>query len=683
MSNAPSLSHSLRNAILALVLASATLLAYRPAWHGGYLWDDDVYLTKNTLLTAPDGLKRIWFSLDSPSQYFPLTYTTFRIERSLWGLNPTGYHWSNILLHAANALLLWRLLRRLAIPGAWLAAFIFALHPVQVESVAWITERKNVLMGFFFLLSLIAWAKFLEPARSHRWIYYGAALVCYLVALSAKTTACTLPGALFLILWLRKIRIDWRRALQIVPFVVFGVLMGLITIWWERYHQGTRGDLFALGFADRILIASRAFWFYLGKLFWPANLTFIYPKWGINPASLPGYSGLAALIILAALICFVRRKAGRGPEVAFVFFAATLAPVLGFIMLYTFRYTYVADHYQYLACLGPIALVSAALSVLARFTPYPRGVSIGAGVLISGIFALLTWRQAQHYRDAQSLWTDTLAKNPECWMAYNNLGIDLFEQGREAEAIANYQRALELEPEYAATHYNLANALLRGQRVEESLEHARRAVQLRPNDPDSEIALGNSLLASDRVPEARTAFIRAVELRPRDPEGWYGLGRAEQAAGNLAAAAGNYEKALYFAPDLFEPRLNLGNVLFQLGREADSLQHYERALLVSGHAVEGEMNLAWALSSATRKNLRDGDRAVRLAEDARNRQPRDAVVLHILAAAYAQKGDFERARQTVDEALSLAQAGPPNDSLVHELKRGAELYRQNKPFEQP
>src|SRR5213079_2437497 len=183
---------------------AVTILVYRPAWNGGFLWDDDDYVTNNELLTAPDGLRRIWFSLDSPSQYFPLVYTTFRIEHRLWGLNSTGYHWVNLVLHVANALLVWLVLARLKVPGAWLAGAIFALHPVQVESVAWITERKNVLMGFFFLLSLLSWTGFVEAQPRRMWKFYALVLVFYVLALSAKSTACTLPAALLLILWLQK-----------------------------------------------------------------------------------------------------------------------------------------------------------------------------------------------------------------------------------------------------------------------------------------------------------------------------------------------------------------------------------------------------------------------------------------------------------------------------------------------
>ena len=286
-----------------LFLIVLTILAYHPAWHAGFIWDDDVYVTGNPLLTAPDGLWRIWFSLESPSQYFPLTYTTFYLERHIWGLNPAGYHWVNFLLHAANALLVWRLLARLRVPGAWLAAAIFALHPVQVESVAWITERKNLLMGFFFLLTLCAWIKFIADQGRHPRRFYLLALIFYALALSAKTTACTLPVVLLLILWLEKIPIDRRRLLQVTPFVALGLGMGLVTMWWERYHMGTQGGSFAIGPLERLLIASRALWFYVGKLLWPANLTFSYPRWTMSPCQiLHAYGWLLATAVVGTVI---------------------------------------------------------------------------------------------------------------------------------------------------------------------------------------------------------------------------------------------------------------------------------------------------------------------------------------------------------------------------------------------
>src|SRR6266513_1381298 len=402
-----------RALIFGAMLVAATIFAYRPAWNGGFLWDDDAYVVDNDLLTASDGLRRIWFSLDSPSQYFPLVYTTFRVERTLWGLHPSGYHWINLLLHVANALLVWRVLARLNVPGSWLAGAIFALHPVQVESVAWITERKNVLMGFFFLLTLLAWIAFIDERTKRPWRFYALALILYLFALSAKSTACTLPAALLLILWLQKKPINKPRLTQIAPFVIMGIGMGLLAVWWERYHQGTSRAIFTfLSPLERVLVASRAVWFYLGKLIWPGNLTFIYPKWQISSTHLPDYMWLLVGIGLCGAIYFLRRYVGRSVEVAAGFFVAILSPVLGFIMLFTFRYTFVADHYQYLACIGPIALASAGLVNLADTFKNSRTLILSAGLCVVAVLATLTWRQATMYGDIETLWRTTLARNP-------------------------------------------------------------------------------------------------------------------------------------------------------------------------------------------------------------------------------------------------------------------------------
>jgi tetratricopeptide (TPR) repeat protein len=433
--------------LLALLIVVATVFAYQQAWHAGYIWDDDIYVTTNQLLTAPDGLKRIWFSLDSPSQYFPLVYTTFRLEHALWGLHPAGYHWVNIILHALNALLVWRLLQALQVPGAWLAAAIFALHPVHVESVAWITERKNVLMGLFFLLALLAWQRFVAgEERGRRWAY-AAALFCYLLALFSKTTACTMPAALLLMLWLQHRRITWQRVLQVVPFVLLGIVMGLVTIWWERHHQGTQGQLFAIPFADRFLIASRAVWFYLAKLLWPAELAFSYPRWSISIGDPMDYLWVVAIGAAAVVIYLARRRLGRGPEVAAVFFVATLAPMLGFIMLYTFRYSFVADHYQYLASIGPIALAAAGVTLALRRIRSHRAVAAAFScALVLLPLGLKTRSQAGIYADKETLWRATIATNPSSWMAYNNLAIEQVHHGRVSEAIPLYERALELDP---------------------------------------------------------------------------------------------------------------------------------------------------------------------------------------------------------------------------------------------
>jgi len=531
----------------AATLAAWTIFAYWPAWHGGFIWDDDRYVTHNYLLIAPDGLRRIWFSLDAPSQYFPLAYTVLRIERSLWDLNPVGYHWVNILLHLGNALLVWCILARLKVPGAWLAAAIFALHPVQVESVGWISELKNVLMGFFFLLTLLTWIEYVDATHKHRRILYLAALVFYLLALSAKATACTLPAALLLVLWLKQKPIGRRALLEIIPFVVLALGIGLVAVWWEKYHQGTR-MLVSLGPVERLLIASRAIWFYLGKIFWPAKLTFIYPQWRIDPTNPIAYLWPIAVAVAVVLIFYGRRFFGRSVEVAALFFVMTLGPLLGFVMLYTFRYTFVADHYQYLASIGPIALASAGLVTLSRLSRTLQRLVGGTSFAILIGLGLLTWRQSATYRDAETLWRTTIAKNPGCWMAYNNLGVVQFEKGNVEDAIEKYQQSLGLHPDYPEAHYNLGSALLQNGYADEAIRHCEEALKIQPNEPDAHIVLGNAFMAKQDVDRAIAHYEQALTLRPEDSNAHYNLGIALQEKGETDRAAREYEKARQYEP---------------------------------------------------------------------------------------------------------------------------------------
>jgi tetratricopeptide (TPR) repeat protein len=667
--------------IFALVLAAVTIFAYRPAWNGGFLWDDDVYITNNELLTAPDGLRRIWFSLDSPSQYFPLVYTTFRIERAVWGLDPAGYHWVNLLLHIGNALLVWLVLARLKVPGAWLGGAIFALHPVQVESVAWITERKNVLMGFFFLLTLLAWIAFLDEKTKRSWLFYGLALILYLLALSAKTTACTLPAALFLILWLQKKRISWERIFQIIPFFVLGIASGLLAIWWERYHQGTSRAVFTfLSPIERVLVASRAIWFYLSKLIWPSNLTFIYPRWDIAPTHLLNYAWLLAGIIGCAAIYFLRRYVGRSVEVAAAFFVATLSPVLGFIMLYTFRYTFVADHYQYLACIGPIALASAGLVNLAEASKSSRNMIFSAALCVVALLATLTWRQAAMYGNIETLWRTTLSRNPSCWMAHNNLGIVLFEKGQLDDAIAHYRTTLQMQPDFWDADYNLGTALLGKGQVDEAIFYCDKAVRMQPNDPDAQVALANALLQKRRIDEAIVHYEKAVAMRPDYFLARYGLGHSLLEKGNLDAAIEHSRAALLIQPNNADCHTVLAIALDEKGQSVEAIKHYEKALEIFPQSVSALNNLAWLLATDSNASLRNGARAIQLARQANQLSGgTNALVLRTLAAAYAEAGQFGKAIESARTAMQLRRS-QGDDSLAPELQQQIALYELGLPY---
>src|SRR5437870_3711674 len=373
----------------ALALVLLVVATYLPALRAGFIWDDDAYVTANATLRSFDGLRRIWLEPGAVPQYYPLTFTSLWLDYHLWGLHPLGYHLVNVLLHAANAILVWLVGRRLALPGAWFAAAVFAVHPVHVESVAWVTERKNVLSGALYLAAFLAYLRAAGGARGA----YGLALGLFVGALLAKTVTCTLPVVLLLVLWWRNGRVD---VAPLLPFFVLGAAAGFVTAWTEGHHVGATGELWRLSLPDRCLIAGRALWFYAAKLAWPHPLAFIYARWHVDAAVWWQYLFPLAAAATVAALHLARGRIGSGPLVAALCYVATLAPAPGFVNVYPMRYSFVADHFHYLASLPPIALAAAGATRL------PRPQVIGAGVLLA--LGTLAWRQALVYRDAETIW---------------------------------------------------------------------------------------------------------------------------------------------------------------------------------------------------------------------------------------------------------------------------------------
>lgn len=656
---------------LGLLLAAITFLAYQPAvWRGGFIWDDDVYVTNNKLLTAPDGLRRIWFSLDSPSQYFPLVYTVLRVEHRLWGLAPRGYHWVNLLLHTANVLLLWRLLRRMGLPACWLAAALFALHPVEVESVAWVTELKNVLSLFFCLLSARAWVEFVNETPG-RWWFYGAAWLCQALALTAKTTACTLPAALLLILWIQHKPIRLARCAPLAPFLAISLAMGLVTIWWERYHQFTVGSAFSISLAGRLLIASRAIWFYLGKLFWPVGLAFSYPRWHIDPGNPLAWGWLAACAAAAAAICLTRDKLGRGPETAALYFVATLSPLLGFIMEYTFHYTYVADHYQYAASIGPLTLAAAGMDKLFGRLAALKPVLYTALLTLLG---LLTARQCEVYADSETLWRATLQCDPDSYIARNNLSQIYLKQGRLDDAIRLSREALALEPTDPVGELNLGYGLLQKGQWDESIIHCRRSLALQPNGPDAYYNIGQAFLKKGQFENARTNFAMAVRLKPDFAGAWCNLGFALVQNGRIDEAIASYQKALALDPDYALAHNDLGGILLRKGENAQALAHFQRAMELEPGFAEAHYNAGGVLFGMGR--LEEALHQYEIAASLNPRFKQAHFMLGKVAEAFARHGDASRAASIAQEALRLAQAAGEADL---ESRFAAELRSYQQP----
>lgn len=546
----------------AALLLAATLVIYIPAMKAGFIWDDDSYLLNNRNLLSLEGLWRIWFSTDSP-QYYPLVFTTFWIEQHIWGLAPAGYHAVNVLLHAANSLLLWAVLRRLGIRYAFLGAILFAVHPVEAESVAWITERKNVLSAFFYLLSALSFLKYED--KGGRWNYV-LSLLLFIPALLSKTVTCSLPAALLVVRWMRGRKIDFRYLLALAPFFAAGLAMGLVTVWWELNIVGAKGNEWDLGLMDRLILPGKVAIFYLKKLAYPSELAFIYPKWAVSASNILEWGYTAALSGALAALFLLRKTIGRGPLAALLFFLLTLFPALGFFNIYPFQYSYVADHFQYLASAGIFALLAGVASKLAPLRQKPLKAALAA--IAVGALCALTYSQSGIYKDLETLWKDTIKKNPGAFMAYTNLGVLRYQEGRYEEAMAHFNDTLRLKPDAAAAHYNIGLIHYNQGRQREAAESFALALK---GDPDHILALlnyGKLLTDMGQNQEALVRLKRAVELAPLNEMAHNNIAIAYARSGDLDNAVRHLEVALELKPDYAGARRNLEAILAARGRQS-------------------------------------------------------------------------------------------------------------------
>jgi tetratricopeptide (TPR) repeat protein len=567
-----------------LALVGGVCLAYLPVFRAGLIWDDEHYITDNPALLSARGLGQIWSEPGASPQYYPLTFTTFWFEHHVWHNQALGYHVVNVALHALSSLLLWQVLRQLNVPGAWLAAACFAIHPVQVESVAWVTERKNVLSGVFYWLALLAWLRFrpLPEAPTSwmfRWHWYAIALCCYLAALSSKTVTCSLPAVILLIAWWRQGNLTRRDWLEMAPFLALGIAFAGVTVWMEKEHVGARGPEWQFSPIERLLIAGRALAFYAGKLVWPVDLTFIYPRWKIDSGDFSQYLYPLAVLAVIAVLWFLRKRLGRGPVVAVLCFAGTLLPALGFFDVYPMRYSFVADHFQYLACAALFALAAGisfpsgraktergiglpTRSTVEPLTPAPlpegEGSKLTAALVTpirtavaTGLVFLLgiaTWRQAHVYQNVRTIWEDTLVKNPGCWMAHNNLGKLCMEERDWPASTRHFQRTLELKPDHVNARYNLGLVEALQGFPERSIPYFESALQLQPDHPDAHTDLGMAFFELGRLADARAHLERAVQLAPRSWRAQYGLGQTMDRLGQVKQAADHYSQAIALEP---------------------------------------------------------------------------------------------------------------------------------------
>ena len=638
----PGLTRQDAPALLALVLLIA--VSYLPATWAGFVWDDSI-LTGSKAVADPAGLWQLWFVPETydlrntnEGHYWPIVYTTFWLEHALWGFDPTGYHVVNLLLHVANTLLLWRLMRRLAVPGAWLIAAVFAVHPVHVESVAWVMGRKDLLSALFYLAAFLTWTRFAAAPRRGRYRFAFATLVLFVAGLLCKSIVVTLPAALAIWHWWKQGRVTVADWLHLAPlFLVAAFAAAADTAFYTAREHVT----FDHSLIERVLVAARALGFYVAKLLMPVRLAVIYPRWTPGAGDLLAWGCVAGVVSAAGLGWFYRGRIGRGPLAGALFFAVTLSPVLGFLDFGYMQFSFVADRYQYLACIGVMAVLTGAAAhgtatlsgQRARLGRWANGAPAVAIVVLMAL-GLLTWRQAGIYRDDITFNSHISALNPQAHGVYVNLGTALFDAGRTEEALATARLAIARQPDSAKAHYNAGIALLRLGRLEEALAASRTALQHDPNYVEADSNAGAALFKLGRFDAAEAHYRRALERQPdyapalrnlivllvrqdrfdeaeqrlRSPQAATGTlldveGELRLRQGRYAEAVALYRSLAEAQPDNAEAHSNIGVALYHLGRPSEALASFQRAL-----ALDPDLESARSNLEQVQKSLQQGGR---------------------------------------------------------------------------
>jgi tetratricopeptide (TPR) repeat protein len=640
----------LRLCLGAIFILALVFIIYRPILPGSFLMADHRSIKEdNGLVNAEFTPLNIWFHAD-----FTLSISALWLQRLAWGENPGCYHAVNILLHGLSAVLLWRLLARLKIPGAGLVAVVFAAHPVCVNSVARIAEIKNTLSLPFFILSFWLYLRNesirLNPDRPSRRNYpalwFGLSLVAFVLALLSKTSTVILPPVLLACALWQRGRITRQDLLQTSPYFVLALGFGMMSVWFQK-HQALAGAGQVLqpeSFWERLAIAGRVFWFYLGKALWPVNLSLVYPRWKAEAGTFGAYLPVVLLCAGFVLCWRFRRQWGKHALFGLGCFGVALFPVLGFFDSQFLTAWQVSDHLQYLPLIAPVTLATAGLVAL-----------LDAKILQCVVVALIltlsasTFRRAQVFATEENLMRDTVAKNPKAWGAQNDLGVILATKENYSEAINYFKAALQANPnndaEKASAHSNLGQALALQGKFDEAEPHFLASIEINPYNIELHKSFANALIQQ---------------------------GRNREAIGQLAAA-------LSLKPDS-KTRSDLAALLYQTGDYRQAADQFRKVLSLNPDDMESLNNLAWLLATCSDDTVRNGLEAVRCAERAcflaANKQ---TVFISTLAAAYAEAGRFPEAITTAELAVRL-QIANGETRLAQINNQLLPLYRDNKPY---
>ncbi len=569
-------------------------VVYLPSLDASFIWDDNTFFDANPIMKDPNALYRFWFTRDAPD-YFPLVSTNLWIQRQLWDINPFGFHAVNIGFHAFNVVLFWLVLITLNLPGAWLAALVFAWHPIQVESVSWVTQIKNVQSMFFYLLTSLCYLKY--DLRGGTW-RLGLSLFFFLLALLSKTAVVMLPVILLLYHWTLKPLSIKKAIVRTGPFFAMSLIFGLITIWFQYTSAGASGSEWSLTFIERTVNAGFVFWFYVQKLFIPIDLAFIYPRWNHDPSFITSWVPYFMLAIVLFLIFRFRARWGGYPIFALGYYLISLFPIMGFLNIYFLLYSFVADHYQYIAGQGIIAFtICGAYTKTNQLTArFPKNTFLKYGSMAVGLttlcgLAFLTWNQQSIYQNPIALWKDTIKKNPKAWIAHNNLGNEYSRAGRFDLAAKSYSATLKVKPDYAEAEDNLGLALLKLNRFEESKEHFLRATRLDPTIWQAHNNLGTIFGNQGNMEEAARHFEAALKIDSGNFEIHNNLGLVYGVLNEREKALIHFEFALKGKNNLHNVYLNIGNFFMERGDDESALLNFRKALQHDPKFVEARKSI--------------------------------------------------------------------------------------------
>ena len=652
------LSWLTRDWLLGLILIEAIILTYIPVWQAGFIWDDEPFITANPCIVGPFGLKEIWTT--NAADICPLTLTTVWMEHALWRLTPLPYHLMNVLLHGACAVLLWLVLRQMRVSGAWVGAALWALHPVQVESVAWITEIKNTQSGLFFLLSVLFFVKGLKADEGsfHRGSTknYVLTLLFAALAMASKSSTVILPVVLCLCAWWVENRWDWRQLARLTPIVFMSIATCVLSIWTQRMGS-IENPQWVRTWPQRLVTAGDAVWFYMGKLGWPHPLITIYPLWETDAVQWASYLPLLAVIVILFILWFKCNTWSRPWILAFAYFLVALLPVLGLVSMSFFRYSLVSDHFQYLASMGPMALAGSALAwLLDAVIPkkwWLQSIPVAAVLLILGTWS---WQRAWVYKNEETLWNDTLAKDPNCWAGYNNLGRALFLKGQVDEAIIQYQKALKINPNYFEAHVNFGAALFQKRLFSEATAQYQDVLKIDPNSDQAHEGIGIIFSEQNYMDKAIAEYQKALRINPYNADVHYNFGVALFLEGKLDDAIAQYKMTLEIDPNFIRARNGLGTLFFKQGHADEALAQYQAALTIDPNNAEVHYNFGLALY--LEKKLDD---AITQYKTALEIDPTYLQAYNNLGAVFFKKGQFDDAMAQYQKALQIA----PRDAQAY------------------